>query len=661
MFCPNCGNRAEDGSRFCMFCGARFENESTRQAVPQRIPNPINTLKRERRLTGIRLSKQQWMIAGGALAAVAVIVLLVLLIGAGGREPNYALYVKDGEMFYHGVSDKMPQQLSEDLLDGVELDDRSMWYKAYYLGVGVHVTDDGKTIFYLDNQDGGQGMLYRRSLADSGKEPEKLASNVEQYVVLDNGKLIFYLKNGTLHRIKGGEDEKIAKNVEDFRISDSGDVLYENEDGQWYLIFRGKEDKIGTDLDIYLTTEKGVTYYQDGDRIYRKPFGKDKEKLADDVDTVIQFEENNSFYFTRREELTLADFFQPDSEYENWMSGMEERAYTPFYSLYYYNGKEEILLGEACANRQMHYINDAEGFMESFTMFYTRYDLESMGKLSYKDLEALCNTDEYFYYSVYDVAGIMIEEALAKNAAYCLCVDSEIYELDADQIEDFWYSREEKAVYLMTDVDEEKQEGTLLRAEISDGKVGELTEYDKNVYTGFGPRFVAGTQTLYYYKNVENETGELYIGGTPVEKDVPATSHVKYLVGEKAFLYQSDMDPEENTYTLKSYDGKTTREIAEDVYSYSLGKDGSLVFLYDYDPDRDEGSLAWYDGKIVEIGEDVYDYAFTPDGDVLFLHDYSTKRYKGDLAVFSGRKVKELDEDVMAIVKPHDSLYHYCV
>lgn len=680
MFCPNCGNQTEDGSRFCMFCGTRFEVQGAQQEMPQPgiqedneiyfvqeqpMPVPVSTQKKRpafpmRWLTGIRLSKKQLAIGGGAVALAAVVLLLVLLIGAGGGEPNYALYIKDGEMFYHGLSGK-PQQITEELLDGMELDDRSMLYKAYYMGAGVHVTEDGKTMFYMDGQNDGQGVLYRRSLTNSGKEPEKIASNVEQYAVLNNGKLVFYLKNATLHRVKGSNDEKIAKDVEDFRISDAGDVLYENEDGQWYLIYRNKEDKIGSDLEICFTTEKGVTYYQDEDRLYRKPFGKDKEKLVDDMDTVVQFEENSNFYFTRREELTLNDFFQADKEYENWMSGMEEQTYTPFYSLYYYNGKQEILLGEACANRQMHYISDAESIMESFTILYTRYDLESMGKLSYKDLEKLCSTEEYFYYSVYDVARIMIDEALAENASYCLCVDSEIYELDAERIEDFVYSREEKAVYLMTDVDEEKQEGTLLRADISGGKVGELAELDNDVYTGISLNFVGGTQTLYYYKDVEDKIGELYIGGERVDEDVPATAHIKYLAKEKAFLYRSDLDAEEDTYTIQCYDGKKVQQIAEDVYTYSIGNDGSVVFLYDYDRERAEGSLALYNGKVVQIGEDVHDYALTAEGDVLFLHDYSTKRYKGDLAVFNGRKVKKLDEDVLAIVTPHNGRYHYCV
>lgn len=34
MFCPNCGNQLEDGSRFCPACGKPVVSEGTQQDAP---------------------------------------------------------------------------------------------------------------------------------------------------------------------------------------------------------------------------------------------------------------------------------------------------------------------------------------------------------------------------------------------------------------------------------------------------------------------------------------------------------------------------------------------------------------------------------------------------------------------------------------------------
>ena len=59
--------------------------------------------------------------------------------------------------------------------------------------------------------------------------------------------------------------------------------------------------------------------------------------------------------------------------------------------------------------------------------------------------------------------------------------------------------------------------------------------------------------------------------------------------------------------TLKFYNGKEDRTIADDVYAYHVFDEKNIAVLVDYSLDRKEGDLKYYSGKdkLLEIDENV--------------------------------------------------------
>lgn len=683
MFCPNCGNQVEDGSRFCGFCGNRFgprpmapvqetpvqqftqaENDAfftQEEQVPvtYAAPVPANTgnAPGKFKLPALRLSKKSLIIGGAAVAAVILLVLIVVIasLSSGGSEPNYALYIKDSQVYYNALSGKESAQVTEDLTDGEDVDNSDLHKAADELGEAMHLTEDGKTLFYMD-EIGDNATLYCRSVANFNKAPVEIASGVEEYVVCDGGKLVFYLKGGTLHRCKspfGKEnDEKIARDVYEFDVTKDGDyILYENEDSVFYVIHKGEEEKVGSDIEIEYVGDKGTVYYKDGDRLYAKAVGQKKEKLLSDVDSVFGFSEDGTFYFTRDAEMTLADFFEDNSEYEYWMKNMADE-YLYFDSLHYYNGKEEILLAETCRGYKTQYSDD------SIALCYSAADISTLEELSYLALEKLSDMDKYYYSSVYDVAEIMVEDALDDVTMNCVVIGGTVSQVDVENVGSFEYSPDGKTIYFLCDVDEEREEGTVYKASVSGQKVGKTEKFDDDVYSKWGFYYVGSSDYLVYYKDVEKGEGELFVNGASVDEDVYLYRSGSYNAQKDTLLFFTDYDGEKGEGTLRAYNGKKASDISDDVYVATILPNGDVVFLYDYNLTKREGTLAIYDGKTADIADDVFDYTFTPGGDVLFLYDYNTSKYRGTLAVYDG-KVTELDEDVVALITITGDYHHY--
>lgn len=665
MFCSKCGNQVADGSRFCIYCGNPFEAQNAypaqqpaaqvysqedndaffasagqtfayAPAQPAAVQQPA-----KKKFALPNIPKKFLLIGCGAVAVLLVVIILLSSITSGGKA-NYALYLKDGQLFYHDISGKEGHQVTDDLTDGRDPDNYALRNLSNAISDSVYLTKDGKTLFYMDEVD-GTGKLFCRSLTDFKKEPVQIASGVEEYAASGDGKDVFYLKNGTIYHYDGKNQEKIAKNVEDFGISDNGDVLYQNDDDVWYFISKGETEKLGSEIDICYVTEKGVVYYQNNDKLYRKPFGKDKEKLVSHVSDVRGFLEDGTFYFTRKEEMSIADFFQEDAEYEYWMKNLSEYQYTPFYELYYFNGREEILLTAGCSGNSIRYVND------SVWMFYTAYDLTAIPKLTYKQLEEMCNSEEYYYDSVSSVARVMLDEAFREAEGIYVDTKGQTSPIEAENIDRFVCCPDGKTVYLMCDVDEETATGTVYKMNVSGNKFGTPEKINEDVCSDEGFYF-AGEKHFIYFKNVKNGEGEMFVNGVSAADDVCVRYYARYNEKKDALLFMTDYRDNTRTGTLCVYDGRKTETISDDVVSYLIGANGTVAFCYDYDMHKGEGVLAVYDGKVTQVSDDICRYTFTPDGDLLFLYDYNFNKYRGNLAVYTGGKIKELDEDVVELI-----------
>jgi hypothetical protein len=146
-------------------------------------------------------------------------------------------------------------------------------------------------------------------------------------------------------------------------------------------------------------------------------------------------------------------------------------------------------------------------------------------------------------------------------------------------------------------------------------KAQEPTYIDSNVagnYCNF-----AGGEKLYYFKNLDNDSGDLFLNGRRLKTDVK--------------VYQVD-------------------------YSESLD---SVVFMYDWNDAEFYGTLAIFDGETLKtLSKKVYSFDITLEGEILYIENYDNETYKGDLMSYKGGKPRKIDKDVTAIVSINEPDYN---
>ena len=725
MICPNCGRELPEGTKFCGGCGTRqaaeqpvrytepvFDpvNPGDPPAIPEDKPKKTKTPKPQilnvLKALVKKVPAKYLKIGGIAVAALVVAIVVISIVGGGNGgsgngsgQPDGALYLKDSQLYYSDFSKKAPYEISSDLLDDAE--SYTLRNYASEISESIHVTEDGKTMFFMDKLSyDGTGTLYYRSLTSFKKEAEKIAGGVSRYTVSENGKLVTYLKGDTLYQFDMKDENKLAKEVSSYRVSSDGKIIYyKNTEGAWYVLKDEESEKIGTDITIkHITEDYSTVYYLTDSKLYKKTIGKDKEKLLSDVDGVSDITEEGTFYYSRTEEIPLSEFFVEDTdEYDGLMESLAEEELT-FHELGYFDGKTETVLGENCVDADE--LTYADGMMVA----YNQYDISAAGSISLTKLvEYYYNSDHYY---VTDAAEEMVAEQLAATEAWYLASNGKTSVLELEEIYDLSLSEDGATLYALCEIDEEKSEGILYKVTVSGGKVKSVEEADDGVYSDRGCYFASYYGSEYsdyfvYFKDVKDDEGDLYVNGELVDSEVYVRSTVRYNPGSKALVYYVDYDAEKSEGALKVWDGKKSEEIydevyhysildsgevlvgydhsssdstvtlaswkggklteiCEDVYDYSETSDGELLISTDYSSRNSSYTLSRWDGKkLTEISDDVYDYTVMPNSDILYLYDYSTSKYEGELYLFSGKKSEQVDEDVAALIELPGYTTHY--
>ncbi len=146
-------------------------------------------------------------------------------------------YKKDGSVYQYNVKDDKKEKIASDLAvcsvsdDGEVIILASLWNGTANLGENM--------ISFPSEVD-----LYR---AESGKDKEKIASNVTEVWYLSEGfDTFWYLKDNELYMQKNGEDRvKIGSDVyQTLRVYESGEVYYTKGDdkSQSLYYYNGKEE-----------------------------------------------------------------------------------------------------------------------------------------------------------------------------------------------------------------------------------------------------------------------------------------------------------------------------------------------------------------------------------------------------------------------------------
>ncbi len=646
VFCPNCGTQTTSDTAFCPNCGTTLNAEATpatEAPVAEAAAPAFAIPKVQLPKLPFNLTKKLIAMVCSGVALVVVVAILFSTIFTGGNG-NFALYIKEKELFYSGLSGK-PFQVTTDLVD---MDGVSNGMIASNLDdlVDTQISKDGKTIFFMDKYDGSGATLYVRTINKPKKEAVKIDSNVTSYQITPSGKLVTYKKDGNLYQHNLKDKEKIASDVSDFCVSEDGKKLFFTDDeGDLYFKQKGKDkEKLDSEISsLQFVNEKfNTVYYTKEDTLYKKVVGKDKVKIASDVSSVITVYESGEMYFVKdnSEDVTLMDYVEDDMKAAD--AAMVEPEYPEYPDISYsdyssfdeYDAAYDAALDEYYAARDEYYdavdewydkedrdelreeLKDATVEITIKQLYYFNGKKETLVSGSYTDWEDLAYEAPVIVFSsceqkevekvklseidsVRDIEG-MIDDALDSSSSASVAVKDAVTAIDDEYANDFTVDQKGKNIYFCGEADDEGN-ADLYKMTVSGKKVSDPKSYDSDVY-GYS---VTEKGDVLYYKDADMEDycAELYLNKKSIDSDV-------------------------------------------DIWSAELLEDGKILYTSD-----ESLKIATKGGKATTIADDVEDYTVAPDGKIIYLADYSEKNSKGTLFVYSGgKKSKQIDDDVVALI-----------
>lgn len=656
IFCQNCGKETSTEFAFCQNCGASLSEETV---IAE------NSKKKKFVLPKLPFNISKKLIAVGsaciALVLVAVIVLTTLLSGGGTN--NFALYLKDGEMYFTQISKINPWQVTTNLIQDSGVDNEDLVDAASAVGLYALLSNDGKIMFYMDKNsyDSYGATLFYRYVNKPEKEPTKIDSDISSYSVSESGKVVTYLKGeeGILYRYDLNDKEKIDSGISAFMVSDDGKKIgYINDEGGMYLKYAGKDkEKLDSDVDeiCYINENFDTVYYLKEDSLYKKVEGKEKEKIASDVYSILNVYESGEIYYLKSSsnEVKLIDYIEDDfkesdsamtepqapeypsywdyDDYDDYEAAWEqyETAYTEYqnartewwnkeyrdklreelskktltdssYELCYYSGKEAKTLTDAFVSKG--YASDYALAEDNPVIVFSVYNQSYLTKVKLSEIDYISTVTS------------MVQEALFSSSEKYISVKDNMSIIEQSDAESFIIASNGKTVYFLDDVSEETNHGDIYKMNISGNKATKPELYDNDAYSGYS-MFLYGDK-LVYYKDVKNDKGDLYVNKGKLDYDV--------------YLYEFTYIEETDT----------------------------VIYMTDYDATKDYGTLKMFkNGKAVKIADEVHEYTITPNGEVLYLNNYSTNYMKGDLFIYKNKKSEKIDDDVVAIVPIYDFKY----
>ncbi|MBE6949022.1 MAG: zinc ribbon domain-containing protein [Ruminococcaceae bacterium] len=675
IFCSNCGTQTSTEFAFCQSCGASITETP---AEEQPAADPVEKKK---------LPKKAIMFGGIGVAVVAVLILVISLFSGGDSrkgENNYALYLKDSEIFFTNLKeDSESWQLTSRLVDTDDVDDEDLADSSYYLGLYTCMSEDGKYIFFPDKVGDDDGFnLYYREVGNPEAEAIKIDSSVVSYTVNSSATLVTYLKGeeGNLYQYNVGEDskDKIASEVNGFEVSDDGNKIgYINSEGSIYLKYADKDkEKIASEVSSleYLTADFTTVYYIKDGSLYKQVEGADKVKIASDVYDVIKIYDSGEIYYLTSEagEISLMDYVTDDMKDAD--ASITEPAYPDYPdspdspSWWDYDTDEEYDAAyEAYEQAYAEYEAECDRLYAEYEAAYEAYwakeyrdelrvDLEeetleqsSYSLCFYDGSEGIAITDAfvggYYYYSDYTYASdvpVIAYEAYNQSSLEKVKLSEveSIYDIES-MIEAALFSSSERyiAVKGTATVVEQEKEATNFRINSS------------------------GT-VAYYIDDIPNEKnyGELYcisitdgVVGKAEMYDSDVYTGYCYFVSDTELKYFKDYkDGKGELYINKNKIDYDVEVYYVEVYS-DLGK---VFYFTDWNDEKAYGTLKVYNGEeSVKIADDVHSYSVTPDGRVLYLYDYSLNYYKGELHEWNNGETRKIDDDVVAVLPVFESKY----
>ncbi|MFA5675291.1 MAG: zinc ribbon domain-containing protein [Christensenellales bacterium] len=641
-FCHKCGAAANTGDSFCLSCGAQLGEAVPGVPAASGPRQYVNQTAKKK-----KYGKVMALVLLG-LIAVAAAVLIPILLGGGDGGAQSVFYLKDNEINCASLSSMNSQEITGSLSENT-----LSAYEAGILSYYVALSPDGSILFYPDRiTDYYSGItLYCKNLK-SGGDAIKIDSDVRTYCVNQNASKVYYVKGSDrilyVHNLN--DKNKIAEEVARYYINESGSkVIYQTLEGGLYSAESASSyDKVKIDGDsaiVYVSDDLNEIYYLKDGSFYVKTGTADKVKIDSDIKEVIKVYETGEAYYLKsvESELSLMDFvyddkaaedalippltepvypvFDDDEPWDEYWAEVEE--YDADYGLYLEQYSQHQLkadrdnLREALANEKvpqtistLYYYNgnEKEAITDSYNSYmtygennaviiYSKYNKTDVSKLNLSEISG--------YWEVYELA----DAAMYSSGDAYIAIKSSETAVEQTSGLQYRINKSGTAVYFIDDYSEERGYGDLYNMPIQGAKVGKPKIYDDDVYLYYW--FMDDSDSFVYFKDVKDSVGDMYVNKNRVDYDV--------------YVYRAG----------------------------SAVNSDTLVYIVDYNPEKQEGTLKLYDGnKSVKVSDDVYENFYPINSSrILYLRDYNINRGKGDAYMYDGTDTrKKIDDDVTSFI-----------
>ncbi len=669
IICPNCGKPTSTEILFCQNCGVYVGEKSVEER-----PKP-NSKKRKAN----KLPKKAVAFGMIGVAAVAVIVLVAFLFSGGSKESknNYALYLKDEELFFTDLKKNSEEwQLTSRLIDTDDISESYLANEKKQFSLFTDMSEDGKYIFFPDKMEDDYGFnLYYKEVNKPESEAIKVDSDITSYTVNTAATLITYIKgdedNLYQYKIKDDTKEKIASDVLAFNVSDDGKkIVYINYDDSIYRKNANKEkEKIASNISSFthLTEDFSTVYYVKDDSLYKQVEGKEKEKIAADVYSVLRAYDSGEIYYLKRESMTgsLLDYVTDDMKEED--ESISEPIYPDYPgsphrpSWWDFDTNEEYQIAyDAYETAYEEWKIECEQMKKSYEEACFAYSKKtSRDELRNRLKEESINRQKFSLCFHNGVEEVVITDNF-KYYNYAFATETPVLSYEAysqSEIEEIKLSEIESVYDVETMV--EKALTTSRERYIAVKGVATLIEQEKEA-ANF--KINSSGTLVYYIDNIsDNEIyGELYritisngVVGKPEVYDSDVHVGLYDFVSDSALEYFKDYKEGVGEYYINK------KRIDYDVRPYNVHyDDGKVFYISDFNSEKSYGTLKFYDGEeSVKISDDVHDFSVAPDGRVLYLYDYSMKYYNGELHEWYNKKTRKIDDDVISVFSIYDNKY----
>lgn len=708
MFCKNCGAKMKDGEVFCPECGTKQDvpvgaqaqgipggmkpgMPGMKQGIPGMKPAPAGAAK----VVGSGMDKKKiGMIAGIAAGVLAVIIIIILIATNASsdiKKTDFALYQKNGELYVNFLDNDESFQLTDDLDADYDMTSSTVFNEStgYLYFPGRHDdNDDGMTLYYVDLNTSKEKM-----------EPVKLDSDITDYFVSDNGKVVYYRKkNANLYINDLSEKTKISSDVYyPIMLNTSGDLLIymiedEDEDGDSVFDYctvnqKGEVTTLIEDASYrkYYDEENSIIALTKKDTIYTIVDGKTLNELTsvsvpkDGILSVHYADATSAYYavygsdelyvkdfVTDNKKSTDANIQRPDEDDQKYWKTWEEGFWGPEATSYtdeYYDALEQYeqkcarddirdsldsLTISSITNRSLYYFNGTESVelakycslisAEAGKIVYISYDI-SETKVDVADIATELVTEDSYYIYNSDICDY-VESVINPSRSCYVAIGGN--------------------ANLVSTVERVAEDGE---------------ENDEFSNTYFNAKLDKKGSAVYFLQNQDEDgVGDLYymkISGTSLGEATMLYSDVSAFACDNSgniLTYRDSVKDRDRSYSFNDLYVNDTRidtDVFGDDYDMSeiqvdIFDDDTLLYFTSYSASDKMGTLRRYNGKSVDtIAEDVYSYVSVDTNRIFYLADvevsyYSDYSASGTLYCYLKGENIEIDNDVEHIGMPLD-------